>query len=145
MASTAQRTSADGRERALIALTMAVVAFAVGAFAYAQVRKQEESPVAGIRVGGVVMPGCDCPRETIELSFTLSETQELAASVVDRRGELVRTLLDGEVRERGRVTLGWDATGDSGRAVRTGDYRLRLDLTEPPRTVVIPTEIRVER
>lgn len=145
MASTAQRSPARRREGALIAITLAIVAFAIAAFAYAQVRKQEEPPIGGIRFDSRLMPTCDCPADTAPLSFTLSESQPLDATVVDEEGNTVRTLLSGEPQESGRLTLQWDGTDARGAPVPAGNYRLRLDLTEPPRTIVIPTDVRVER
>lgn len=131
------------RNLALTVLTLAVVLFSTGAFVRTQMLKQEEAPIAGIRFERTVTPGCDCPRDTAALSFTLSRAQPITAEVVDEDGRAVRTLLDGALRGRGRETLTWDGTDDAGEVVPAGDYRLRVELAEPDRTITIPTDVRV--
>lgn len=128
----------------MIALTLAIVALSAAAFARTQALKQVEPPIAGIEVDAAVVPGCDCPRETARLSFTLARAQPVDAAVVDEEGQAVRTLLDGVLQGSGRVTLMWDGAGEDGESVPAGDYRLRVELAVPERTIVIPSDIRVE-
>lgn len=130
--------------RALLALTLAIVVFATAAFAWTQMLKQEEVPIAGIQFDRSLAPGCDCPRDEAKLSFTLASAQPLTAVIVDEDDEPVRTLLDAALRASGRETLRWDGTDDAGRVVPEGEYRLRVDLVEPARAVTVPTDVRVE-
>lgn len=133
-----------GRNLALTAVTLAVVLFSTAAFVRTQALKQEEAPIAGIRFDGAVTPGCDCPRQRATLSFTLARAQPVTAAVVDEEGRPVRTLLDGALRASGRENLTWDGTDDTGEVVPDGDYRLRVDLVVPDRTITIPADVRVE-
>jgi hypothetical protein len=132
------------RNLAMTVVTLAIVVFSTAAFVWTQVLKQEEAPIAGIRFDGAVAPGCDCPREEASLSFTLDRAQPITATMVDEDGEPVRTLLDGALRGSGRETLTWDGRDDAGRVVPDGDYRLRVDLVTPDRTITIPADVRVE-
>jgi flagellar hook assembly protein FlgD len=133
-----------GRNLALTVLTLAIVAFSTVAFVRTQMLKQDEAPIAGIRVDGRLTPGCDCPRENAKLSFTLERAQPITATIVGEDDEPVRTLLDGALRASGRETLSWDGTNDQGRVVPDGDYRLRVELAAPDRTITIPTDVQVE-
>jgi hypothetical protein len=132
------------RNLALTVVTLAVVAFSTVAFVRTQALKQEEAPIAGIRFDGRVTPGCDCPRDRAELSFTLERAQPITATIVDQDGGAVRTLLDGALRAGGRATLVWDGTDETGDVVPEGDYRLRVDLAVPDRAITIPADVRVE-
>jgi hypothetical protein len=136
--------TARRRNLVLTVVTLAVVVFSTAAFVRTQALKQEEAPIAGIRFDGRVSPGCDCPREQAELSFTLDRAQPIGATIVDEDGDPVRTLLDGALRASGRETLRWDGADQAGEAVPDGDYRLRVDLAVPDRSITIPADVRVE-
>lgn len=136
--------SPRARTGVLVALTLAIVLLSAAAFAWTQIQKQEEAPIAGIRFDGRVAPGCDCARETAELSFTLSRAQPITATIVDEEERPVRTLLDGALRGSGRETLTWDGRDDLGGVVEDGDYRLQVDLAVPDRAITIPSDVRVE-
>jgi flagellar hook capping protein FlgD len=131
------------RNRVLTALTLAIVLLATAAFARTQALKQEEAPVTGIDFDRTLEPGCDCPRETAKLSFILRRAQPVTASVVDEDEQPVRSLVDGELRASGRITLRWDGRDDQAAVVPEGDYRLRLDLAAPDRSIVIPDEVHL--
>ena len=125
-------------------VTLAIVVLCAAAFAWTQMLKQEEVPVTGIDIDRGVAPGCDCPREEARLSFVLQRAQPVTATVVDDSEAPVRTLLAGALRGSGRQTLTWNGAGDDGRVVPDGDYRLRLDLAEPDRVILLPDRITVE-
>lgn len=128
----------------MTALTLAIVLLSVVAFVRTQMLKQEEVPITGIEFDRTVSAGCGCPREQAKLSFVLQRAQPVSATVVDDDGEPVRTLLDGALRASGRETLAWDGRDDAGRIVAEGDYRLRVELATPDRTIVIPTEVKLK-
>jgi flagellar hook assembly protein FlgD len=125
-------------------LTLAIVLLSAVAFVRTQMLKQEEVPITGIEFDKAISAGCGCPQETGKLSFVLQRAQPVSATVVDDDDEPVRTLLDGALRASGRETLAWDGTDDAGEVVPDGDYRLRVDLAAPDRTITIPTEVKVE-
>jgi flagellar hook assembly protein FlgD len=125
-------------------LTLAIVLLSVVAFVRTQILKQEEVPITGIELDKTIAAGCGCPRETGKLSFVLQRAQPISVAMVDDDDEPVRTLLDGALRASGRETLAWDGTDDAGRIVPDGDYRVRVDLATPDRTITIPTEVKVE-
>jgi agmatine deiminase len=58
-------------------------------------------------------------------SFELKYADEAELVIVDARGHMVRTLLQGH-REAGRHEVSWDGTDESGRAVASGVYYYRL-------------------
>lgn len=128
----------------MTALTLAIVLLSAVAFVRTQMLKQEEVPITGIEFDKTISAGCGCPREQGKLSFVLQRAQPVSATVVDEDDESVRTLLDGALRASGRETLAWDGTDDAGRIVPDGDYRLRVELAAPDRTITIPTEVKVE-
>lgn len=125
-------------------MTLALVALSAVAFVRTQMLKDEEVPIAGIDFDKRVSPGCACPERKARLSFVLRRAQPLTAVIVDEDERPVRTLLDGALRGSGRETIAWDGTDDGGRAVPDGEYRLKLGLAAPDRTVVIPTAVKVK-
>lgn len=64
------------------------------------------------------------PRTTI--GFELESAGRISLAVYDLSGRLVRTLLR-EWSPAGPRSLSWDGTGDSGQAVASGTYLLRLE------------------
>ena len=64
------------------------------------------------------------PRTTV--SFELADAGRVSLSVYDLSGRLVRTLLD-EWSPAGSRSLTWDGTGNTGQAMATGTYLLRLE------------------
>ena len=134
-----------GRNGALTLLTLAIVVLATAAFVRAQALKQEDPPISGIEIARTLEQGCECPRETARMAFSLRRAQPITAAVVDEDEEPVRTLLDSELRASGRVKLAWDGTDEAGERVPEGEYRLRIDLAVPDRSIVIPDDVRVER
>ena len=66
------------------------------------------------------------PRTTV--SFELADAGRVSLTIYDLSGRLVRTLLDGW-SPAGARTLTWDGTGDSGQAMASGTYLLRLEAS----------------
>lgn len=80
------------------------------------------------------------PRTAIEFELPSRTTVEL--SVYDARGRLVRTLVNGELREgsyTGNHAVIWNGTNDAGKAVSSGVYfyRLRADAEILTRKMVL--------
>ena len=63
------------------------------------------------------------PSTTIR--FGLPEAASIRMQIYNMRGELVRTLVDGQ-REAGNLSESWDGTSDSGALVPTGIYICRI-------------------
>lgn len=84
------------------------------------------TPPATTRVQGLtgVTPNPFNPRVLIE--FSLREPARVELSIHDLRGRRVRTLLGAE-RGAGPGQVIWDGRDDSGRAVASGVYTVRLD------------------
>jgi hypothetical protein len=129
--------------RALTALTLALLVGSVAAFAYAETLKLDRGPLGRGRVQRVVSPGCDCPRETTRIRFTLHRAERLDVDVVNEDGEVVATLLADELRPKGRVVLTWDGRGEGGEAAPEGDYRIRIRLVDEDRTITLPRRVTV--
>jgi hypothetical protein len=132
--------------RALTALTLALLVGSVAAFTYAETLKLDRGPLARGRVQHVVSPGCDCPRETARIGFTLHRAERLDVEVVNGDGEVVRTLLADELRPKGRVVLTWDGRdgrSEGGEAAPEGDYRIRVRVVDEDRTITLPGHVTV--
>jgi hypothetical protein len=131
-----------GRGLALFALTLVIVAAAVGAFLRTQALKQVEPSVEDFDFAPAVAPTCDCPRATARLSFRLVDGQAIDAMVVDEDEDTVRSLLTAEKRQ-GRVELEWDGRDQRGAVVPPGEYRLQLELRSTGETITVPNEVVV--
>lgn len=64
--------------------------------------------------------------EAAEISFGLQRPARARVAVYNIRGELVRTLLDGDVAP-GTTRVTWDGRNESGRRVGTGVYLCRME------------------
>jgi hypothetical protein len=61
-----------------------------------------------------------------EIGFELGESASVTLLVLDAAGRRVRTLIEGEVRARGRHAASWDGLDDGGRPLPSGVYFYRL-------------------
>ena len=125
-------------------LAVTLLVGSVAAFTYTQKLKLQRSPISTARFDRWISPECDCPRQTVRLSFELRERERIDATIVDEDGDLVTTLLAASEEAPGRVRLAWDGRDDAGRVVPDGDYRVRVRLRDKRRTIVIPTEVHVD-
>ena len=57
-------------------------------------------------------------------SFELSRAASVTVSILDSRGKIVRRLATSVARAAGPASFPWDRTGDDGRRVKAGTYRL---------------------
>ncbi len=74
----------------------------------------------------LISPNGDRDRDAATLSYTISEEATVRVEVLDAGGRAVRTLLAGETQPAGQGFVVWDGTGDSGRPVEDGLYRLQV-------------------
>lgn len=134
-----------GHSRAAAVVTLVLVAGAVAAFVQTQVLKAERPPVRAIALDGELSPGCGCDRGTALLRVRLAEAQRIDAAIVDDDDRTVRTLAAGALRGSGPTSFYWTGRDDSGDFVPEGEYRLRVDTTDPERSTVFPRAIEVRR
>lgn len=85
--------------------------------------------------------------EPAEITFFVRESDSAAeVSIVDAEGDVVRTLASAVALEADRrTTYRWDGTDDGGRPVKTGHYRLRVDLDDSDLEMIWPRRISVDR
>ena len=78
------------------------------------------------------------------MRFELRRADTLTLDVVGPGNEPVRSLAERRRYDRGPVEFAWDGRDESGRVVRDGVYRPRLNLASGARTFVLPNRIRVD-
>ena len=127
----------------LSALALALIAATAAAFAWTESLKLERLPVVGPRFPESFSPVCVCPSETAKLTLRFRVTDTVDADILDAEGEVVRSLGERRVRP-GLVTFDWDGRNDEGRIVPDAPYRLRVELEDKRRTIVIPNQIFVD-
>ena len=132
------------RRVAVAALVFLLLVATAAAFAVVERLKLERAPVTGPRFDRLLAPTCACEHARAALRIRLREPETIDASIVDAGGKRVRTLAAALPRPRGSTRFTWDGRDDEGNVVRDGRYRLRLDLREDERSIVIPTPIRVD-
>ncbi|PIV81480.1 hypothetical protein COW53_04105, partial [bacterium CG17_big_fil_post_rev_8_21_14_2_50_64_8] len=64
---------------------------------------------------------------TTEISFSVAKAGQGSLRIYDLRGQLVRTLLNGEI-SAGPGSAIWDGRADTGRSVSSGVYFYRLEV-----------------
>jgi hypothetical protein len=132
------------RRSTLVAvLALALIAATAAAFAWTESLKLERLPVVGPRFPESFSPVCVCPKETAKLRLRFRVTDTVDADILDANGDVVRSLGERRVRP-GLVTFEWDGRNDEGRVVPDGPYRLRVELEDKRRTIVVPDRILVD-
>ena len=127
----------------LSALALALIAVTAAAFAWTESLKLERLPAVGPRFPESFSPVCVCPTETAKLRLRFRVTDTVDADILDAEGEVVRSLGEKRVRP-GLVTFEWDGKNDEGRIVPDAPYRLRVELEDKRRTIVVPNQIFVD-
>jgi hypothetical protein len=112
------------------------------AFAIAEHLKLETAPITATHVDKVFSPICRCPRRVAHVEFRLTRANRLSLSILDRDGDVVRTLVHGRRFGRGRKRFTWNGRDAEGRVVRDGEYRPRVKVGS--RTIVLPNPIQVD-
>jgi hypothetical protein len=125
-------------------LSLGLLGGAAAAFAVAESLKLERLPIVGPRFTAQFSPVCDCATSVAKLSLRSRFPDQMDAEIVDRNGNPVRTLAENRRIGRGRFALRWDGTDDEGAIVPDGAYRLRLELRQNDRTILVPDLIRVD-
>jgi hypothetical protein len=123
-----------------------LVAATIAAFFVTQRLKSDEPVVLRFAVEPFrFSPNGDGVKDEIEVGFDLSEPAEVSFSVIDERGDEVRTIVEGrELRGDRKHRFAWDGRDDSGQVVPDGDYRLQVSLRDEGRTLGSTKEARVD-
>jgi flagellar hook assembly protein FlgD len=114
-----------------------------GAFFATQRLKRSTPIVERVFFYQWVSPNGDGRKDTVALRFDLPKSQRVTVTIVDARGEVVRTLAEDRfLRGQGRFV--WNGRDDAGTVVPDGIYRLRIGLREEGRSVTAPRELHVD-
>jgi hypothetical protein len=130
-----------------IAVTLVVLGLIAGtsaAFTVAEKLKLERSPITAPRFDRRFSPVCRCDTDRARLRVRFRRAETVDALVVDRHGDVVRTLTENEEVRRGDHTFVWNGRDDAAQVVPDGRYRLRLHLERERRTILVPTTIAVD-
>ena len=131
----------------MTATTTARLAFALlvcatfAAFFVTQELKTTPPNVQDVRATELFSPNRDGRKDRMYMSFFLTRTDDVTATVLNRAGDEIRVLEERRLRARQRMRLRWDGTDARGRAVPDGVYRIRLNLRRQGRAIVIPRNI----
>ncbi|MFL5896111.1 MAG: N,N-dimethylformamidase beta subunit family domain-containing protein [Thermoleophilaceae bacterium] len=125
-------------------LFAAFVVATAGAFFVTQRLKRSTPIVERVFFRRWLSPNGDGRKDTALLRFDLPKAQRVTVSVVNSRGEEVRTLADDRFMHRGRQPFTWDGRDDHGIVVPDGVYRLRVGLREEGRSITAPRQLFVD-
>jgi hypothetical protein len=126
---------------ALIAVLLVATA---AAFAYTERLKLTPSPIFRTRVDKLFSPTCECATDSLKIRFRLRARDRITVAIVDRRGKVVRTLVEDRAQSRGGVTVLWNGRDDLGGVVSDGSYKPRVKLALNRRTITLPNRIVVD-
>lgn len=122
-----------------------------GAFAQSQRLKTQPLILDKVRLGlgmrgAVVTPNGDCHGDTIASRFRLTRRDVITVSIVRPDGEHVRTLHESRpLRAYKFFRFWWDGLDDDGKVAYTGPYKVRVQLAEHDRDLVLGGLLRVQR
>ncbi|MDQ5808632.1 MAG: hypothetical protein M3320_08155, partial [Actinomycetota bacterium] len=123
----------------------ALVVATFAAFLVAQRLKSEPSVVQRIMGATVFSPNQDSRFDRMRVSFTLSETDEVRATVIDDEGDPVATLDESlKITEWRQARVEWDGMTDDGERAPDGRYRIRLTLERQGRTVTLRHAVHLD-
>ena len=126
------------------ALVAALLVATAAAFAYTERLKLTKSPILRTRVDKLLSPVCECPTAGASIEFRLRRHDRVTVAILDRRDDVVRTVVSDRTERAGRVSVIWDGRDDFGRIVPSGVYKPRVKLALNRRTIVLPNRIEVD-
>jgi hypothetical protein len=129
-----------------IALVIALLAASAAAFALTERAKLELSPIYGTQQAQVFSPDSKDPAKKVaHIRFHVRKTESIDVWIEDSHGNKLDTLLTHRsVRPRQLVTLLWDSFTPAGVGVPDGTYRAVVKLERSHRTIVMPSDIKVD-
>jgi flagellar hook capping protein FlgD len=124
-------------------LVLALLGCTAAAFAITEGLKLEKSPITNTLVDKVIAP--DSSRNSIALiSFSLRKTDRLTVQIVNRNGEVIRTLARSKPARPGTQPFTWNGRDNSEHVVPDGIYKPRVHLAREHRTIALPNSIRMD-
>jgi len=126
------------------AFVIVLLAGTAAAFAVTERLKLEPSPLSVSGFTPVFSPVCDCPTAKAQLELRLRKADRLTVEVVDRDGDVVRTLTRDRRVPGGRLVLEWNGRDDAGRLVPEAVYRPRVHLARGDRTFRLLNPMRMD-
>ena len=126
------------------AVVLALLTATALAFVITERAKLEKSPIMGTQVTPLFSPSGVGPK-TADVIFRLRTTERIEAWIQDGHGNRVRDLQAPRTFTRGsRLDLVWDGFTDGGILVPDGVYIPVVKLLRSHRTIVLPSEIRLD-
>src|SRR5919108_2574385 len=124
---------------------LVLVGASFSAFFVAQ-RLKSTPPVIDVgRIWLHFSPNGDGKRDVNPISITLRVDDDATIDVVNLDGDRVKRLADGvAMRAHRPLRLQWDGTGDDGRRVPDGQYRLRVALRNENRSATVQKTTTVD-
>jgi hypothetical protein len=128
------------------AVVLALLTATALAFVITESAKLEKSPIMGTKVTPIFSPDAVDPKlKNAHVIFRLRTTERIEAWIQDSEGNRVRDLQAPRTFKRGtRLDLIWDGFTDSGTVVPDGVYMPVVKLLRSHRTIVLPSEIRLD-
>jgi hypothetical protein len=132
-------------QRFLIPATLVGLLIATAAaFAITERLKLTKSAVTGTKISKVFSPSCGCARGNANIKVVLRRADLITVSVIDSRGDDVRTLLADQSLGRGEVRFRWNGRTDAGELAPDGAYRIKIHLAQQHQTIVLPRPVRLD-
>ncbi|HEY6962778.1 MAG TPA: hypothetical protein VI408_12890 [Gaiellaceae bacterium] len=126
------------------AIVLALLAATAGAFALTEGAKLERSPIYGTRVDPLFSPNGKA-HPVANIAFRVRTRERIDVWIESTDGHKVTELLKNRAtRPRQLVSVVWDAFTPSGIAARDGVYRPVVKLVRSHRTIVLPSDIRLD-
>jgi hypothetical protein len=126
------------------AIVAALLVATAAAFAYTERLKLTPTPILRTRVDKLISPACECSSDSARIEFRLRRSDRITVTILDRKSDVVRTVVSDRSQRAGRVSVIWDGRDDLDQIVPSGDYRPRVKLAVNRRTIVLPNRIRVD-
>ena len=126
------------------AFVLVLTASTAAAFALTQHAKLERSPIYAPHIDPVFSPNGKV-KPVANIAFRVRPHERIDVWVQDSKGRKVATLLSNrDVHANGQIRLVWDSITSSGAAVPDGVYRPVVKLLRSHRTIVLPSDIRLD-
>ena len=125
-------------------LALALIGATAVAFVVTERLKLERAPITAPRFTRDFSPVCNCPTARARLALRFRRPETIDAEIVDASGEPVRELARDRQVAAGVEVFVWDGRDDSGDIAPDGRYRLRLHFDRERRTILVPTDVRLD-
>ena len=127
-------------------LVIALLAATAAAFALTERAKLELSPIYGTQQAQVFSPNSKDPAKKVaHIRFHVRKSENIDVWIENSHGNKLDTLLSHRsVRAHQIVRLVWDSFTPAGVGVPDGTYRAVVKLERSHRTIVMPSDIKVD-